>query len=1383
MCAVIKNPLQRDGTSQQERLLKALLPENAKIDDRKMEDILSFAAAYGKEINYFNLQNEKEGDWTCFYDNDPCILLAMLATMDTDSIEAAFLAIEKSINDYLHKVECEPVDECEIDPMPGFYDALINLIHSVAMRIQHACKRLPDGHLLKDEIIALIKGDLHLSIIDNKQQDALIKLIGYDKASLPPLNDYRSFIQTPKNSFCACTKAWQLDQEGYDCIYPDNSFDLASLKTLFYIFFIVLLRIKQNAKKYFDECIVNNDTHQPHITLFLTFVYLFQYAIDQLNTLTSKHLLYYYEQVLCLHKQKEVPDQVHVIFEIAKNFHTHLVEEGTLLNAGKDDKGKQMVYALVEEVVVNKAKVEEIKTVYIDAFKKTETIKIDNVDQVFTKHVSAVHVAPIADSKDGFGDSFAKEEQIRWSSLGGNQNGNDEIGFSIASPMFMLSEGVRDVSVTLHVTSMNAAFKNAITPFLYSSLFRVKYSSGKDWVEMDDFTLPLLNSFFVKGKLDAYNLCFDNLSSTYVPAITKKAFTHEDLHKVMKLKSIKASSTKNAKEKKENIKENAEGAQKGYYYKIDFEKKTIEFLLRINEFAPPIAAIDTVKNSFPIDTVWPVLSMYVRQDDLANTFAYSVLKNIEISSIEIHASVKGVKNLFIQNDSTILNASREFFPFGIRPKKGANFYIGSNEIFHKKLNRLDINLEWANLPLNFTKVEGKDEFGSFYNKYVGLSETVTNNLFKASVNYLYNRAYSEIIPSTSLFVNQGTNTLSSSQVVTISDNENIKRFQRFPERNANLSEFTIDTQRGFVKLKLENSFFHDQYAKSLVVGSIKESALGGNATGVNLPGEPFSPILKSVSLNYSSSLVVEVNKHITTNGVIEPIYEQFFHLHPFGYKQLEIDNEMNTEKPVLLFPQFEKTVFEASENKIERLESRELSFTQGNLYIGLADAEPEQKVNILFQVLEGTGDNRYAAPDVEWSYLINNEWHPFKPFEIQDHTRADQSSRKSLLKSGIIEFSLPKGISSEKTTILNSKLHWIRAVAHEDPLPAELDSDTSLGLQRIAALPDLTAIMAQAGIAIFNNHENSLTHLATSLPAKTIAKFVDSRAGIKKLDQPYYSFDGRMPENDNQFFTRVSERLRHKNRAICIWDYEHMVLQAFPNLHKVKCLNHTGITTNILQGTTLRLIELSPGFVTLSVIPDLRNKNAINKIEPRVPVGMLDEIKLYLKKHTNLFVASQFAVGTEQVDYLQVLNPLYEQLKVKTCVRFYDGLDVAYYKYVLNQDLKMFLSPWAFDANKEINFGSTYHKSVILNFIEERKYVDVVLGFEVIHFKDNVKVPDYDADLIIPTTSRSILTSYNQIDAGKAYEHEIEFVPYDEAHPCPTCSIIQPRIGHGQPVA
>ncbi|MEP6846708.1 MAG: hypothetical protein ABI861_11915, partial [Panacibacter sp.] len=80
MCAIIKNPLQRDGTSQQQRMAEILLPENAKIDDRSIEEIIAFACEYIKLINYYNTNNQTDADtgWSCFYESDVCILLAIV---------------------------------------------------------------------------------------------------------------------------------------------------------------------------------------------------------------------------------------------------------------------------------------------------------------------------------------------------------------------------------------------------------------------------------------------------------------------------------------------------------------------------------------------------------------------------------------------------------------------------------------------------------------------------------------------------------------------------------------------------------------------------------------------------------------------------------------------------------------------------------------------------------------------------------------------------------------------------------------------------------------------------------------------------------------------------------------------------------------------------------------------------------------------------------------------------------------------------------------------------------------------------------------------------------------------------------------------------------
>ena len=1432
MCAIIKNPLQRDGTSQEERLAKALLPGYAKIDDRNIEEIIAFATEYSKLITYYNSNNIPDGDWSCFYDNDPCILLALLATIDTDSIEASFKALEEKIQRYFTDKECQPVDECDPDPLPGYFDEIINLIFSVAVKIQWSCKKLPQGHLLKEEIIAIIKSDLHLAIIDNKQQDALTKLISYDKASLDPMNDYGLFIKE-KYPNCECTKAWQLDQEGFDCIYPDTLYDLASLKSLFYIFFIALLRIKLRAKFHFEECIAKNDAHQPHVTLFLTFLYLFRYAIEHLNTLTRSHLLYYYEKVLCLHKRKETPDKVHIIFELAKNFDTHLVEEGVLFNAGKDDLNKPRVYALIEEVVVNRAKVEQLKTVYID------------------EATGVVHAAPVANSKDGLGEEFNKEEQAHWKPLGGPDSPATEIGFAVASPAFFLKEGVRVGMLSYKLSApANILFLQRPTGF------RLEYSSAKEWIEIEnvydvaerllDSRFPILRKIYDEQFVEVETLVnkfFDKVKEIYEkrnfpvapgmqPASVKSGATDRTskiqvadiISKIEKAdaemvadillrlggdvkpvpKKGKKSSTppspkainlddidKEALAKEiMQIRNDILAVPGVFINRSDAQRNELDFLFIANTIAPSFTPLEVDEKKPDIRSEWPVIKTLVKNlpVDAGNfTSLYYAIRNLRLTGVDIKVAAYGLKDIVVQNDTAILDNSKEIQPFGTEPYLGSNFYIGSWEVFQKRLDFVGAQLEWADRPANFNQ---------YYDKYI--NKPADNNAFRVNAEILNGGIYHDVLGGDNQFLfadsfqgktfiilgqiesdrrdgdddngndngdNPGSTKLlntriNAKQISDLQKDFELRAFARDPYL-PDFADSNVKVRRGFMRLTLANKdFLHNEYplVYTAIVASKQEKL-----AATDLPNKPYTPKLKNTSLFYISTERTlfgsnELNATPIANTGIDnkatigrnASIEQFYHVTPFGYQRLEID----VLDEVYLLPQFNNSVFVSTTEK---------EFTHGNLYIGLKEAKPEQKVNILFQVLEGSGDNRYAPPDIEWNYLVDNTWVVFKPFEIQDHTRADESSKKSLLRSGIIEFSLPKQINSDGSTVLDPQLLWIRACAHEDLITSN-DSNIMQGIPRIAALPDLVAVIAQAGVAEFENQNNSLSHLALPLPAKTIQKFVDSRAAIKTVSQPYYSFDGRLPENDYQFYRRISERLRHKNRAICIWDYERLVLEQFPDLHKVKCLNHTSILQNR---------EIAPGFVTIAVIPDLRNKNSANKLEPRVPIGVLDEIRVFLKKLTNLFVASYIELPLNKtLDYLQVVNPLYEQIKVRCCVRFYTGLDVAYYKYVLNDDLKKFLAPWAFDVNKEINFGSTYHKSAILNFIEERKYVDVVLGFSIEHYKDGEIQPDYDPDWIIPTTSRSILTSYNIIDAGQEYEHAIEFIPYNEDDPCPTCTII-----------
>lgn len=112
----------------------------------------------------------------------------------------------------------------------------------------------------------------------------------------------------------------------------------------------------------------------------------------------------------------------------------------------------------------------------------------------------------------------------------------------------------------------------------------------------------------------------------------------------------------------------------------------------------------------------------------------------------------------------------------------------------------------------------------------------------------------------------------------------------------------------------------------------------------------------------------------------------------------------------------------------------------------------------------------------------------------------------------------------------------------------------------------LASVQAQAMELVFDDQGNAADHYDSALVANSIGKLLESMAKVKAVTQPFASFGGRPKEKDKTYFVRVSERLRHKDRAVTLWDYEHLVLESFTQIHKVKCLNHMSKDSEIAPG-------------------------------------------------------------------------------------------------------------------------------------------------------------------------------------------------------------------------
>ena len=445
--------------------------------------------------------------------------------------------------------------------------------------------------------------------------------------------------------------------------------------------------------------------------------------------------------------------------------------------------------------------------------------------------------------------------------------------------------------------------------------------------------------------------------------------------------------------------------------------------------------------------------------------------------------------------------------------------------------------------------------------------------------------------------------------------------------------------------------------------ALKEKIENFKDKGVVIPNEPWTPVIKNISLDY------------TATADIKDI--DLIHLYPYEgtYKPEEIELQPT------LFPTF---------------------CDEGNLFIGLQKLVPGSNVNMLFQLAEATADAELEREDINWYYLQNNSWKNLrKGFELLN------DDTNGLTTSGIVKLALPANITNDNT-ILPAGLHWIKAAISKNS----------------KSLSETIGIHTQAIKVLFTNDAvNDKMRLSEPLPAQSIAKLKEADTAVKKVNQPYDSFGGRIPEIEGQFYVRVSELLRHKGRAIQKFDYERLALQAFPELFKVKCINHTyGLNAHRFNND----FTVAPGYVLLAVIPDLNKLKAGQSYEPSVPVSTLEKIVDYLCKRTSPFVR------------LKVMNPRYEKVNFCLKVKLYHGKDEVFYKEKLQQDLRNFLAPWAIGEYDKLTFGQSINRSDIVGFLETRDYIDYLLELKMAHEFSGTAPSDTDPE-IVPHTPRSIL--------------------------------------------
>jgi hypothetical protein len=758
----------------------------------------------------------------------------------------------------------------------------------------------------------------------------------------------------------------------------------------------------------------------------------------------------------------------------------------------------------------------------------------------------------------------------------------------------------------------------------------------------------------------------------------------------------------------------------------DVENNILTIELKLSEDDDKVVAYDAEIHEEKYDTKHPIVRvLFTPENKTTSAYeTYLLIANAELTKIDITTTGIYTEGLTIRNDLGKIKTDNPFYPFGPLAKKRAKLKISADEWIGKTITDIEVSLDWKDQPDNF-----ETHYQHYISEYLNIKPPATfktifdgngskTPLVVGKNGEIRFRALSSYIGNFKTVTQSVADAVADEVDAADELPAQYSREERRTRKGRKRKGRTQDGKRTYRQDELQDLYYdHSDRAQQATQDQVDTEAntdnLGihagvvpedqqlffGNA-GVTFkhflpPSTSYVPkvtddyfIQLSLQNNFLHDAYAKIytyyalNELALPNNAYAPFAENLkvtvttsesvsrtsnqvalYHEHPFGIKKVNRAN-------LALVPTPEDG---------------------GQLYIGIEQAIADQNIQLLCQIEEGSENpdaiEAYGLATVTWQYLVNNTWYNLKPsYLLKDQT-------DNFLKAGLVAFTVPKEFGNN--TLFAEDYLWIRGIISKT-------YDT---------VSKFTNVHAQGVEVKFLNDENTLEHLENGMPAETISKLEDRLATVKKVTQPYASFDGFPKESDLDFYRRVSERLRHKNRAITLWDYEHLVLQEFTYLHKIKCLNHSTSTS-----------FKAPGEVLMVAIPNIIDQNVYDIYKPKLSQTKLNAIETFINKLNTLHVNAK------------VISPVYEPVTITLEARFYEGLDANFYEKQLQQDIAQYLSPWAFDKNQPIPFGNAMYASEVIFYIENLDYVDYIKDFKMLHDGE-------EKDEIIPTDQKSILTS------------------------------------------
>lgn len=1220
-----RSPLVRSGLTQDERSHAELGATWFVPDERELADLILFGQRFARHLQYYDDTNARAGDWAAFFEADITASLAAMSRLPVD----AFRATQRDLEGWLRGNPRRGVDRLATHARLFFHLPLA-LLREVA--IHHA--RLPVDHPLEGMVATLVAHDLAepLRGLASWYRGATPEGLGasaiFDDDALT-LNDYNKTGGSADTRLRLSSTVLPLLPDGAKLSTVAGldgalrNVPTGSTPATWASFYVAA---GADSSPYQDATPPNLRFHQLHDALTYNLLVsaveriyqgiarIRRDASGQLQASVESfagHAPHYGLWIAFLKLFRHAQGTLNEFTGRHLDFYFRDV-----LRLGQRPAVPDKVHVLFELAKGHEARRLAVGTrlrAGKDAKGAPVSYALDNdivVNRASVAELRGVHfhakrdgmvplAASVLRSRDGAGELPLANDDPSWPPFGPSEGPEARIGFAVADRALFLREGTR-------VIILRAELRSPVTDDGIACPISARLTAEKGWLEVDRARTRTVLDNRVR-----------------------------DSEAVVEERPAREKERRGARERAAI-------------------RHVLEITITLDPDDAPIVPLDAKVHGTEHAPGVPVMEVMFDFTMPGSARAFAELRNIQVNRVTVQASASGVKNLTVVAGGAAVDPSKPFAPFGPQPGVGADFIVGSSEIFSKSIAALSLNVEWERPYRN------KDSYLA-----------VDAGVFRAHDAILTGGRWSVAKPRRAQ-PHSGVALRLDAKAATIEFQDVSEIGGRTAQSLAN-PPFTPGSVNGFARLRLLRDFGHSRYvreqARALVglAGGAGWTPKGVNTDGATkpLPLEPYTPVITRLEAAYT-----------TTRSTVEGLR----HLHPFWTSAATADRRLLPDLPFA-----------------------------GALYVGVRDLRPPSRLTLLVQVADGSGDPRLQPPNLHFAFLAGDAWITFEPQDVDDKSM-------NFTGSGVLGLNVPERADT-RNGLLPGGLHWFRISAPHDS----------------SAFNRLLSIDAQAAHASFVDEGNDPAFLETPLVAGTITKLGSPDLAIKKVTQPYSSFDGRPVETTPAFARRVSERLRHKDRAVTIFDYEALVLEAFPRLYRVKCLSTTALERDVGKRVVADN-ERRPGAVTVITVPWTHGRNARNPLRPYADQATLLAVDAFLRRRVSPFV------------HLEVQNPKFEEVQVECGVKFRPEIgDIAFYLEALNQALVSYLAPWARADGGEITFGGKLWKSSIIDFIEEQPFVDYVTNVRMYH-KVDVDAPDdawtrIDVEWIEGTTARSILVS------------------------------------------